>query len=70
MHRPYTVSPDYWTLGILIHEMVTGDAPYDRTYRMQETEFIETDDDDDRSTSTIETDLLDVIRPSSKHYNM
>ncbi|CAF4561167.1 unnamed protein product [Rotaria sp. Silwood1] len=73
MQRPYTVSPDYWTLGIIIHEMVTGDAPYDRTYRIDsntnETESIEYEYDY-RSKSTIENDTSDVIRPSSKHYNM
>jgi serine/threonine protein kinase len=73
MHRPYTFSPDYWTLGILIHEMVTGDAPYDRTYRLHsntnETESIESEDDYP-SKSTLENDTSDIIRPSSKHYNM
>ncbi|CAF3748898.1 unnamed protein product [Rotaria sordida] len=73
MHRPYTVSPDYWTLGIIIHEMVTGDAPYDRTYRIEsntnETESIEYKYDY-RSKSTIENDTSDTIQSSSKHYNM
>ncbi|UJR21956.1 hypothetical protein I4U23_025024 [Adineta vaga] len=69
MHRPYKFSPDYWTLGIIIHEMVTGDAPYDRTYYVHESESIE-NEDDERSESTIENDSSDIIRPSSKHYNM
>ncbi len=65
MHRPYTISPDYWSLGILIHEMVTGDAPYDRTYR------IDLDTNETESTmSTIENNVSDIIRSSSKHYNM
>jgi hypothetical protein len=64
MHRPYTISPDYWTLGIIIHEMVTGDAPYDRTYRINETET------EYPSKTTIENDISDIIRPSSNHYNM
>jgi len=65
MHRPYTVSPDYWTLGIIIHEMVTGDAPYSRTYRT-DSNTIETES----TKSTIESDESDIIRSSSKHYNM
>ena len=68
MHRPYTISPDYWTLGIIIHEMVTGDAPYDRTYRINDTEM--TTETEYRSKSTIENDISDIIRPSSNHYNM
>jgi hypothetical protein len=65
MYRPYTVSPDYWSLGILIHEMVIGDAPYDRTYR------IDSDTNETESTmSTIENNVSDIIRSSSKHYNM
>jgi serine/threonine protein kinase len=71
MHGPYTISPDYWTLGIIIHEMVTGDAPYDRTYRIHSsTNEIETTEIESRSMSTIENDTSDIIRPSSKHYNM
>lgn len=58
MQRPYTVSPDYWTLGIIIHEMITGDAPYHRTYRIDSNETELT-----KSTS-------DIIRTSSKHYHM
>ncbi|CAF1309759.1 unnamed protein product [Adineta steineri] len=69
MHRPYTISPDYWTLGIIIHEMVTGLAPYDRTYRIHENESTE-NEYDNRSTSTIENSSSDIIRPTSKHYNM
>ncbi|CAF2701050.1 unnamed protein product [Rotaria sp. Silwood2] len=73
MHHPYTVSPDYWTLGIIIHEMVTGDAPYDRSYRLDtntnETESFDYEYDY-RSKSTIENDTSDFIRLSSKHYNM
>lgn len=58
MHRPYTFSPDYWSLGIVIHEMMTGDAPYDRTYRI------------DSQSDEIETDESIWIRQSSIHYNM
>ena len=65
MHRPYTISPDYWTLGIIIHEMVTGDAPYERTYR-HHSEISEVES----TMSTIEDDESDLIRSSSKHYNM
>jgi hypothetical protein len=65
MHRPYTVSPDYWTLGIIIHEMVTGDSPYSRTHRIDSiTSEIESD------MGTIENNESDIIRSSSKHYNM
>lgn len=49
--------------------MVAGDAPYDRTYRFHESEFTDSGDDE-RSDSTMESDLSDVIRPSSKHYSM
>ena len=65
MHRPYTASPDYWTLGIIIHEMVTGDSPYSRTHRVDSTtNEIESD------MGTIENSESDIIRSSSKHYNM
>ena len=73
MHRPYTTSPDYWTLGIIVHEMVTGDPPYDRTHRMH------TDSDamisseifsESLSISTIESESSAMIRPSSRHYHM
>jgi serine/threonine protein kinase len=65
MHRPYTVSPDYWTLGVIIHEMVTGDAPYSRTHRIDSTtNEIESD------MGAIENNESDIIRASSKHYNM
>ena len=71
LHQPYTVSPDYWTLGIIIHEMVTGDAPYDRTYRIRTNETESYGNEYDcRSKSTIESDTSDTIQPSSKHYNM
>ena len=61
MHRPYTFSPDYWTLGIIIHEMITGDAPYNRTdSESNEIELLDNDDNDES----------DLIRLSSKHYNM
>jgi serine/threonine protein kinase len=75
MHQPYTVSPDYWTLGIIIHEMITGDAPYDRTYKNHSntSEYnsqIDSTEDDYRSISTIENETSDIIRPSSRHYNM
>lgn len=63
MHRPYTFSPDYWTLGILIHEMLTGDAPYDRTYRIDS-------QSDEIETSRMESEESIWIRHSSKHYNM
>ena len=63
MHRPYTFSPDYWTLGILIHEMITGDAPYDRTYRVDS-------QSDEIETSRMDTEESNWIRQSSKHYNM
>ena len=69
MHRPYKFSPDYWTLGIIIHEMVTGFAPYDRTYHFHEAQSIESLEDS-RSGSTIENDSSDLVRTSSKHYNM
>ncbi|CAF1121060.1 unnamed protein product [Adineta ricciae] len=69
MHRPYKFSPDYWTLGIIIHEMVTGSAPYDRTYHFHEAQSIESLEDS-RSESTIENDSSDLVRTSSKHYNM
>lgn len=65
MHRPYTFSPDYWTLGIIIHEMVTGDAPYDRTYKLESTAS-----EEESSIATIESVDSGVIRSSSKHYNM
>ena len=73
MHRPYTTSPDYWTLGIIIQEMVTGDPPYDRTHRMH----TDTDErissetfSDYPSVSTIESETSVMIRPSSRHYHM
>ncbi|CAF5129294.1 unnamed protein product, partial [Rotaria magnacalcarata] len=73
MHQPYTVSPDYWTLGIVIHELVTGDAPFDRTYRIgsntNDSESIEYEYDS-RSTSTIENHTSTMSHRSSKHYNM
>jgi hypothetical protein len=65
MHHPYTVSPDYWTLGIIIHEMVTGDAPYNRTHRIDSTT-----NQTESTMGTIENDETDIIRSSSKHYNM
>ncbi|CAM2711558.1 unnamed protein product [Rotaria socialis] len=73
MHQPYTISPDYWTLGIVIHELVTGDAPFDRTYRIgsntNDSESIEYEYDF-RSKSTIENHISNIIHSSSKHYNM
>lgn len=66
MRQPYTISPDYWSLGIIIHEMITGDAPYDRTYRFDSN----TNDGSELTNSTIENDITDTIRSSSKHYNM
>jgi serine/threonine protein kinase len=62
MHRPYTVSPDYWTLGIIIHEMITGDAPYHRTYGI--------DSNTNEAESMKNTDISDIIRSDSRHYNM
>lgn len=53
--------------------MVTGNAPYDRTYRIysnaNDDEQID-DEHDYRSKSTIGNDTSFIIRPSSKHYNM
>lgn len=66
MHQPYSTSPDYWTLGIIIHEMVTGDAPYDRSF----TNEMDSIEYEDRSMSTIESDTSGIIRSSSKHYRM
>ncbi len=65
MHRPYTVSPDYWTLGIIIHEMITGDAPYYRTHRIDSNTS-----KTEATKNTGEKDISDIIRSSSKHYNM
>jgi serine/threonine protein kinase len=73
MHCPYSTSPDYWTLGIIIHEMVTGDAPYDRTHRMHTDtdEMISSEAFSDyQSISTIESETSAMIRPSSRHYHM
>ena len=70
LNQPYTFSPDYWTLGIIVHELVTGDAPYDRTYRAHSNTEDFDATIDARSMSTIESASSDIIRPSSKHYNM
>ena len=71
LNQPYTFSPDYWTLGVIVHELVTGDAPYDRTFRERSnTEEFDAATIGSRSTSTIESGSSDIIRASSKHYNM
>ncbi|CAF0739937.1 unnamed protein product [Didymodactylos carnosus] len=47
LHKPYTSSPDWWALGVILHEMVTGEAPYDRSYHENTTSYVSQDEDDE-----------------------
>lgn len=67
LRHPYTISPDYWAFGILLHEMVTEEAPYDRT-RFDSDVF--QSDYDDRSISTVLNEASEIIHQPTRHLNM